>query len=310
MSMMLQSTNQRCNALQSTIGIYLHACRASEAVIELLSRIGISISRASIDNTVKNLWKGAHVNIRRVARTLLGGYAWDNFDVEIKHLVPTVEKPQDTLLHLTSGTLLRLDHGVTRDDLCCSEDVWKKSKLNPANLDTPIPAPDWMQLLDIHPDEPDSAGMDRRDRFNRWKFLADLVRYGPAYFRAFADDLEEPESVDMIPVVKSEQVPLEAMDINQSSAQGNADALVHMFKQGGVGDPQDSPGAESIVDVGDHVILVHGDLSTCERVQSIQASRRVERTPWRRLQPIVFCMGLFHLKMACANAIWKIFIQP
>ncbi|KAI0687265.1 hypothetical protein C8Q76DRAFT_635469 [Earliella scabrosa] len=82
-----------------------------------------------------------------------------------------------------------------------------------------------------------------------------------------------------------------------------------MFKQGGIGDPADQPN-DAVRDVGDHVILVHGDLSTCERVQSVQASRRIEKTAWRRLQPVVFCMGLFHLKMACADAIWKIFIQP
>ncbi|RDX48735.1 hypothetical protein OH76DRAFT_1351984 [Lentinus brumalis] len=98
------------------------------------------------------------------------------------------------------------------------------------------------------------------------------------------------------------------MDINQSSALGNAEALAALFKQGGVGDPGDS--RTPVTDVGDHVILVHGDLATCERVQSVQDSRRVEKTPFRRLQPVVFCMGLFHLKMACADAIWKVFIQP
>lgn len=32
--------------------------------------------------------------------------------------------------------------------------------------------------------------------------------------------------------------------------------------------------------------------------------------PFNRYQSVVFVMGLFHLKMACADAIWKIFIQP
>jgi len=99
-------TGQRCNALQSMFGIFLHAAKASDAVVELLSRIGLSISRAATDDAVSS----------------------DNFDVEVKHLVPTVEKPQDALLHLTSGTLIRLEHGVTTQDLCCSEELWKRSK--------------------------------------------------------------------------------------------------------------------------------------------------------------------------------------
>ncbi|KAI0687264.1 hypothetical protein C8Q76DRAFT_635549, partial [Earliella scabrosa] len=236
-SIAVQSTNQRCNALQSTVGVYLHACRASESIIELLSRIGISISRASIDSAVKSLWKEAHINVKELARTLLGAWAFDNFDVEIKHLVPTAERPQDALLHLTSGTLLRLDHGVTPADLRCSEELWKGSRLNPDNTGTSIPSPDWMQLLNLHPDVPDASGLTRRDRFNQWKFLSDLVHYGPEYFRDFIEQLGEPEAMEKIPVVKSHQVPLEGMDINQSTAQGNADALAHMFKQGGIGDP-------------------------------------------------------------------------
>jgi hypothetical protein len=43
---------------------------------------------------------------------------------------------------------------------------------------------------------------------------------------------------------------------------------------------------------------------------NIQRTRSRESTPWRRFAFVVFCMGLFHLKMACADAIWKICIQP
>jgi hypothetical protein len=35
----------------------------------------------------------------------------------------------------------------------------------------------------------------------------------------------------------------------------------------------------------------------------------LEETPWWRYQYIVFVISLFHLKMACANAIWRIFIN-
>lgn len=312
MSVLLQNTSQHCNAFQSAVGVYLHACRASEAVIEFLSRIGISISRTSIDNAVRSLWKESHVNIRQLAQTLLGAYAFDNFDMEVKHLVPTVEKPQDSLLHLTSGTLLPLYHGVSTEDLRCSSELWSKSKLNPENRTSGTGGIDWTELTNIHPDPPHTSGLTRRERFGRWKFLHDLVHHGPGYFRQFAGDLGEPEVLEQIPVVKTEQVPVEGMDVNQSSVQGNADALENLFKQGGVGDPQDvdPDRAKGLRDVGDHVIIVHGDLSTCERVQSLQVSRSEEKTPWRRLQPVVFCMGLFHLKMAAADAIWRIFIQP
>ncbi|KDQ57302.1 hypothetical protein JAAARDRAFT_131270, partial [Jaapia argillacea MUCL 33604] len=45
-------------------------------------------------------------------------------------------------------------------------------------------------------------------------------------------------------------------------------------------------------------------------VQSLQESCTTEDTPWNWFQFVVFVMGLFHLKMAVADAIWKIFIHP
>ncbi|KZT02766.1 uncharacterized protein LAESUDRAFT_738485 [Laetiporus sulphureus 93-53] len=52
------------------------------------------------------------------------------------------------------------------------------------------------------------------------------------------------------------------------------------------------------------------DLSTCERVQSILKVRSIEETPWKCYQFVVFVPGLFHLKMACADAIYKALIHP
>ncbi|KDQ62452.1 hypothetical protein JAAARDRAFT_54404 [Jaapia argillacea MUCL 33604] len=62
--------------------------------------------------------------------------------------------------------------------------------------------------------------------------------------------------------------------------------------------------------MGDHVVLVHSDLATCERVQGLQQSWVGEDTPWLQFQFVVFVPRLFHLKMAAADAMWKIFIFP
>lgn len=83
-----------------------------------------------------------------------------------------------------------------------------------------------------------------------------------------------------------------------------------LCEQGGIGDRSSTNATAETKDISDHVVLVHGDLSTCERVQSLQKSRGEEKTPWLRYQFVVFILGLFHLKMACADAIWKLFIFP
>ncbi|KIJ58558.1 hypothetical protein HYDPIDRAFT_73632, partial [Hydnomerulius pinastri MD-312] len=52
------------------------------------------------------------------------------------------------------------------------------------------------------------------------------------------------------------------------------------------------------------------DLGTGERLQSAQLRRSIESTPWNRFQHVIFVPGLFHLKMACADAIWRCFLHP
>jgi hypothetical protein len=63
-------------------------------------------------------------------------------------------------------------------------------------------------------------------------------------------------------------------------------------------------------DIEDLVVLFHGDLGADDRIRSMLKSCRIENTPWRRKQFIIFVIGLFHLKMACADTMWRIFIMP
>ncbi|KLO16402.1 hypothetical protein SCHPADRAFT_823226 [Schizopora paradoxa] len=97
------------------------------------------------------------------------------------------------------------------------------------------------------------------------------------------------------------------MDINQSTAVGNVDAIESLLGQAAVGDPNQNPGVN---DIKNHVLLVHGDLGTGERVENFQESRSIEKTSCLRFQFVVFVMGLFHLQMACIDAIWRILLKP
>jgi len=82
-----------------------------------------------------------------------------------------------------------------------------------------------------------------------------------------------------------------------------------MFRQAGIGDPtdrddedQDFASKEQLRELGNSVVIVFGDLLTGQHVRSLLESRSIEPMPWRRMQFVVFGMGLFHLKMACADA--------
>lgn len=289
----------------------------------MLAQMGVSAGPVTIQRAVDSLSKQSTQRIRDLGQTLLAAYAYDNFDVEIKTGQPTVEKPMDTLYHLTSGTLLPLHHGVTRNDLRCSKFLWEQSRLNDcASAQLQIPEYTYRHLLKLHPETKDTLHMFRRDRFNAWQFRHDLCTYGPEYFRQFRTTtiLREPETVERIPLVKTDQVPAQAMNISNSTVSGNIGSIENLLHQGGVHSKADHKAAgdvdsdenmdEAFEDIGDCVVIFHGDLGTWERIQTAQLYRSIEKSPWRRLQHVVFIPGLFHLKMACADAIWQILIEP
>lgn len=158
-SVMMQSTNVKCNALESVFGIFLHASNSPYKVIETLAHMGISISSDAIENAVHSLSRQTRQTLRAMGETLLVGYAYDNFDINFPGIVPVVEKSTDTLTHLTSAGLIFLEHGVEADHLRCSEELWKKNPLNPAfDASTAPPTPTMLELeqhLDkLHPRQP------------------------------------------------------------------------------------------------------------------------------------------------------------
>ncbi|KAG1796230.1 uncharacterized protein HD556DRAFT_1431369 [Suillus plorans] len=234
-SIIMQTANQKSNTFQSIFGIFLQSTHAPQKVIETLSRMGICVSIDSINTAITSLSKEAHHGISALGRTLLASYAYDNFDVDLKSTVHTVDKSEDTLKHLTAGLLFPLQHGTTLDNLHCSKALWERSLLNPQ------------------------------------------------------DRLGHLESVEMIPVAKTKILASRAMDISNSTVAGNINSVLELLKQGDIEDPAE-----------------------CDPLQGLDVSedrRAIENTPWNRLQHIIFIPGLFHLKMASADAIWRTFLQ-
>lgn len=228
MSILMHHRDQRCNALQSVFGIFLHSCNTPEKLVKVLAHMGLTISLTSVHRALRSLSVQSEANIRQMASSLLTSHGYDNFDAESKALVPTVDGIKERLMHLTSGAILRLDHGVTREDLRCSQYLWDRSELNHLASDPQVfnAHATFSRLLELHPEPPiPSDGLSRRGRFRRWFFQLTLFKYGPAYFHQFQTTLHDPEPVDPIPVTKLEYMPYRAMDINQSKVSGNIEAI-------------------------------------------------------------------------------------
>jgi hypothetical protein len=103
-----------------------------------------------------------------------------------------------------------------------------------------------------------------------------------------------------------EYVPCCAIDINQSTADGQSDILNNLCKQGNLENVSDNLGVH---DISDHVLLVHGDLRTGKLIEVGKHTCCIETNPVCQLQHAVFVMGLFHFLMASSDAIWRIFIE-
>ena len=293
---------------QAAVGVFLHCCNTPESVIDFLARIGVSVSAKTITRSVKSLSKQAESAIRNTARKVLSAYAYDNLDVDMKPLLETVETAKTSLVHLTTATLLPLHH-VEQRDLDCSEMLWKMHTRNPHRQPSDVPHINQRKLNNIHPEVPHSSGLTRRQRYNAWKFRYDLVHFGPEEFQQYQQKIGDPEVIDAIPLTKGIQIPFRTVDVSPSTPKGNDEALRSFFKQASIGDPNENTEHE-LKSPGNLAILVFGDLLTGQHLSSLQDSLAHEKTLWRRLQFLCFVMGLFHLKMACADAIWRIFIHP
>ena len=145
-------------------------------------------------------------------------------------------------------------------------------------------------------------------------FLHDLCSYGPEYFHQFQSMLQDPEPVEQIPLIKTPIYAARVMDINNSTVSRNICAVIDLLQQGGISDHTAAQTDEDVdmdsLDISEHVILIHGVLGTGEHLQSAQLHCLIESSPWNRFQHVVFIPGLFHLKMACADALWRCFIYP
>jgi hypothetical protein len=166
----MQSTNQKANHLQGIIGIFLYSCCTPERVVNALARMGISISMNGILLAIKSLSSEAAHSLRALGQTLLASYAYDNVDMNLKTSMPVSENPFESLKHLTSGLLLPLEHGVTRDDLRCSAKLWTKSPFNPDNEESPPDNKTYRNLMSIYP-EPPSSSLTRRECFIKYLVL-------------------------------------------------------------------------------------------------------------------------------------------
>jgi len=221
--------------------------------------------------------------------------------MEFKSHIATIEKHGDLLKHATSAIIFPLIETSARD-LMCSDELWSTDPINPY-----IQNHQKQPLRGLESILPTFTGPSPtiHIRILAWHFCHALVMFCEP-FKIYQPKLEHPETINQIPVTKTEYIPCCAMDINQSTADGQCNILQKLHEQGGIGSVSDNPG---VCDISSYVQLVHGDLCTRELIEASKRSCSIEINPLHRLQYAIFVMGLFHYLMACGNAIWQIFFD-
>lgn len=286
----------------------MHSCNASERVIDAVWRLDASLSAASINNAINSLSIETKFKLQEMGQSFLVGYTLDNYDVAFKHSTGVVDEPLSSLVHLTSGLILKLVHASV-SDLKYSTFLWERSKFNDTRKYA-LPAYTPSRLFELHAQKATGDFLTHTEDFARWRFAVDLCMYGPVYFAQFRDLIPEHIAVEKIPLSTTESAPLRSMKLQNSTVDGNIEAIIDSMTQTGVWEIADLEKYLKLSGIEEIVIFFHGDLGTWERFHSAQIRRSIERSSRERLQFIIFLPGLFHVKMACADAIWRIFISP
>lgn len=251
--------------------------------------------------------------IRDGLRTLKVGIAYDNFDINFKTSEPTISH-RSSFVSATSATAIPLVGIEDLEVLRCSDRLWRVDPRNPILPVSSHPVFDEFDLLEFHAKDtynhqPAAGGLSQQRMAFAWHVREILVKHGQ-HFTNLSGNLATPDPMHKVPLTKTEQIPMKSMPIKQSSVDGNIEVMENLLRQGGLGDPTESNFATSgDIDMSEFVLFIHGDLLTKERLDSVRASRSIEDTPKNRFQYVVFLLGLFHYKMACADALWRTYLQ-
>ncbi|KAJ3768643.1 hypothetical protein FB446DRAFT_650151 [Lentinula raphanica] len=134
-----------------------------------------------------------------------------------------------------------------------------------------------------------------------WLCQQVLVEQGGPAFAPFRDKLGEPFTIQPLPSDhKDTQYPAEAVNADEGTYDGNAQVITSLLDQT----------STSADELERYVEFFHGDLGTLERIEGLRKMRWIEGSAQNRLDFLLFIPGLFHMKMAAADAYARIHVTP
>lgn len=274
--MLAKARNDHASDFPTTMCMYFLACGTSHSVFDVLNHAGVTLSYTQAVAKIKQLGRERLTMMREIARSRAFMVIWDNLNIAFK----VSEQRHDAKDHFDNGTtatllpLYDVDFGGLPLELLPSRDCR-----------IPVLKFGAKDLL------PTSEEAQRVEAGQLWHIQDILYEAFPSLRKRLKDKIPPAPTVLQIPVHKTEQYPLPAMHIDESSLEGTLGVLDKIIRVE-LGLTED--------DIKKHgIILCAGDQLSKLLLDKVSAARRDDSDLVDNVGRYTKGQdGVFHMKMA------------
>jgi hypothetical protein len=214
--MLAKSRNEHATQFQTTMGMYFLASGTSKGLFDALNHAGLTLSYTQAIHKLKKLGDERLEETRKVARTKPFMLVWDNLNIAFK----VSEQRHNAKDHFDNGTTATLVplHGVEYGTL-------------PTTIKPPRRR--HTSVLDFNAEDllPNVDEATRVQEAQLWHLADILYDAFPELRKRLKDSIPAPTPVLQIPVHRTEQFPLPAMHIDESSLEGTLEVFKAIFQR-------------------------------------------------------------------------------
>ena len=215
MCIISQTRNEKASEFQLITCIYLLACGASRSLFSVLNHAGFSLSYSSAMSTIKDLGEEQLETLKKLICNQACLVVWDNLNITFW----VNEQHQASKDHFDNGTTatLILLYDILFNSIPLSPLPWQSTRCITFDMEPNIDLlPSLQQVTELKP-------------CMLWHIKDILFTAFPELHQWFKDINCDPPSVLLIPVHKTEQHPLHAALIDESTIDRTLDVMDHIF---------------------------------------------------------------------------------
>ncbi|KAL0056903.1 hypothetical protein AAF712_016482 [Marasmius tenuissimus] len=272
--------SQRANNFQAVVGLFLIGSGASKREMEVLAHAGISLSYNGVIIHLKSLSSEAKQRYRTLIKTCMCSIVWDNLNIAFRVEAQRLNSKN----HFDSGTtatLIPIYNPFTKETRTPYGELPLSMKPKRDTTDPVLQSWSDEQVL------PTLKNLKDLTACSLWQLKRISREVIPEL--AHLSELEECPQVDPIDLHQTEQYPLPAMHIDESSIEGTIQVYKKIFQELGM----------TSEDIERHgLMFLDGDQLTDSLINKVESSRRNSEDALEGLLGALRRFGIFHAKMS------------